>query len=222
MVLDTSAPRALKVVLLGEDALAREGLAGRLAATGQVTVLAQQSTGAGKQGWRQAGHDAVVWDVGSQEGEDVSLLRTAPPAVPWVTLVADAATGAEANHAGAQGVLYRDASSAALLAVLNAVSLGFSVVPRDVMEEVRAERPHHPEGGLGPEEGAPLVEQLTPREHEVLALLVDGLSNKGIGARLGISEHTAKFHVTAVMQKLGVQRRTEVVARAARLGWVVL
>ena len=65
-------------------------------------------------------------------------------------------------------------------------------------------------------------EALTPREREVLALLAEGLSNKAIADRLAISEHTAKFHVNAVLAKLGVQRRTEAVVRAARMGLVTL
>jgi DNA-binding CsgD family transcriptional regulator len=68
----------------------------------------------------------------------------------------------------------------------------------------------------------PLVEPLTPREGEVLALLVEGLSNRAIAARLGISEHTAKFHVGAVLGKLGAESRAEAVTLAARLGLVVL
>ena len=66
------------------------------------------------------------------------------------------------------------------------------------------------------------VEPLTPREVEVLQLLSQGLSNKLIGARLGISEHTAKFHVNAISGKLGAQGRTDAVVRAARLGLLLL
>jgi DNA-binding NarL/FixJ family response regulator len=62
----------------------------------------------------------------------------------------------------------------------------------------------------------------TPREQEVLGLLSQGLPNRAIAERLGISRHTVKFHVNALLQKLGVQRRTEAVVRAARLGLVVL
>jgi DNA-binding CsgD family transcriptional regulator len=67
---------------------------------------------------------------------------------------------------------------------------------------------------------ADLVEPLTPREREVLDLLVQGLTNRLIGERLGISEHTAKFHVNAILGKLGVESRTEAVAEAARRGLV--
>ena len=66
------------------------------------------------------------------------------------------------------------------------------------------------------------MSSLTPREVEVLALLATGLPNKLIAHHLGISEHTAKFHVTAVMAKLGAQSRTDAVIRAARQGMVSL
>jgi two-component system nitrate/nitrite response regulator NarL len=65
-------------------------------------------------------------------------------------------------------------------------------------------------------------EPLTPREREVLALLGEGLANKAIAARLGISEHTAKFHVNAIFGKLGVESRAEAIVQAARMGLVVL
>jgi len=67
-----------------------------------------------------------------------------------------------------------------------------------------------------------LVEPLTPREMEVLQLVAAGLTNRRIGERLGISEHTAKFHVNAILGKLGAQSRGEAVAQAARLGLVLL
>jgi len=57
----------------------------------------------------------------------------------------------------------------------------------------------------------PLPESLTPREVEVLRALADGLGNKEIGERLGISEHTVKFHVSSVMGKLGATSRTQAV-----------
>ena len=67
-----------------------------------------------------------------------------------------------------------------------------------------------------------LVEPLTPRETDVLQLLAEGLSNKGIAARLGISDQTVKFHVAAISGKLGAANRTEAVRLAVRLGLVAL
>ena len=67
-----------------------------------------------------------------------------------------------------------------------------------------------------------LVEQLTPREHEVLMLVADGLRNRDVAARLGITEHTVKFHLAAIFGKLGVSSRTCAVRRALQLGLIAL
>ncbi|MCC7125601.1 MAG: helix-turn-helix transcriptional regulator [Acidobacteria bacterium] len=65
-----------------------------------------------------------------------------------------------------------------------------------------------------------LIEGLTPREHEVLTLVADGLHNREIAQRLGVSEHTVKFHLGAVFGKLGVSTRTEAVRRGLQLGLI--
>jgi len=66
------------------------------------------------------------------------------------------------------------------------------------------------------------VESLTPREREVLSLLGSGLGNRDIANRLAISEHTVKFHLSAIFGKLGAATRTDVVRRALRLGLIDL
>jgi DNA-binding NarL/FixJ family response regulator len=66
------------------------------------------------------------------------------------------------------------------------------------------------------------TEPLTAREREVLALLAEGLSNKGIATTLGISDQTVKFHVAAIIGKLGARNRTDAVRRAVRRGLVVI
>lgn len=72
----------------------------------------------------------------------------------------------------------------------------------------------------GPLDSPRLIEPLTPREHEVLVLVADGLRNREIARRLGISEHTVKFHLAAIFGKLGGSSRTEVVRKALRLGLI--
>ncbi len=66
------------------------------------------------------------------------------------------------------------------------------------------------------------VEALTPREHEVLVLLADGVGNREIASALGISEHTVKFHLSAIFGKLGATTRTDAVRRALRAGLIDL
>ncbi len=67
-----------------------------------------------------------------------------------------------------------------------------------------------------------IIEPLTPRELDVLELVGEGHSNKAIAGRLGISEHTVKFHVNAILGKLGAGSRTDAVVRATRLGLILL
>ena len=70
--------------------------------------------------------------------------------------------------------------------------------------------------------GEPGIESLTAREHEVLALLAEGLPNKAIAHALGISDQTVKFHVAAIIGKLGASNRTDAVRRAIRRGLVAI
>jgi len=72
------------------------------------------------------------------------------------------------------------------------------------------------------EDGSTTSAILTPREREVLALLAEGASNKTIARRLGISVHTAKFHVGSLLDKLDATGRTDAVTHAARLGVIEL
>jgi len=66
------------------------------------------------------------------------------------------------------------------------------------------------------------VEELTPREVEVLRLLADGLGNKEVALRLGISDHTVKFHISSILAKLGAGSRTEAVTLGIRRGLILL
>ena len=70
--------------------------------------------------------------------------------------------------------------------------------------------------------GVPRYSSITPRELDVLALMAEGASNKAIAKRLGISVHTAKFHVGSILDKLDATGRTDAVAHAARRGVIEL
>jgi two-component system nitrate/nitrite response regulator NarL len=114
-------------------------------------------------------------------------------------------------------IVSREASAAELQAATTAAAQGFTVLPATLSARLLPARAPAPEGGT--EE---TLEPLTPREREVLDLLAHGLSNRQIAERLGISEHTAKFHVAAVSGKLGAASRTEAVSRGVRRGLITL
>jgi DNA-binding NarL/FixJ family response regulator len=122
---------------------------------------------------------------------------------------------AEALSAGASAVISADISPAILAGALGATAAGMVVLSRDLVSSLL------PAGVDGDELFRP-IERLTPRESEVLQLLARGMTNAEIASRLGISEHTAKFHVGAVLGKLGARSRAEAVAVASRLGWITV
>lgn len=200
-----------RVLIVGEDSLARGGLAVLLAGAEGVQVAGQTAPGLQTTAALAAlSPDVVLWDLGlSPQGmpEGIGAL----PAV--VVLVADEEIAAEALAAGVRGILTREAGPVAIAAALRAVARGLVVLDDDFAAVLLRPR----------STSAPaLVEPLTARELEVLQLLSEGLSNKEIGSRLGISESTAKFHVNAIAGKLGANGRTDAVVRAARLGLFVL
>jgi DNA-binding NarL/FixJ family response regulator len=132
---------------------------------------------------------------------------------------ADAEGTIRALGAGARAALDRSASRNEIIAAIKAVATGLTVVPSDVLATLLHEAPLADD--LLKENGALRV-RWTRRELEVLAAMADGASNKAIARRLGISFHTAKFHVAAILAKLDADSRTEAVAKAAQLGLVML
>lgn len=118
------------------------------------------------------------------------------------------------------GALQRDATGEEIVAAIAAAAGGLIALDRRLAGDLLAtpERPQAP----APERLADAEEALTAREREVLQLLAEGLPNKLIAAQLHISEHTAKFHVSAIMLKLGAASRTEAVTQAARRGLLIL
>ena len=118
-------------------------------------------------------------------------------------------------RSGVRGLLRRDVDSGRLSSALQAVWHDLTVIDPILALELQQIDP-----SVMPSEE--LLEELTPRELEVLQLVSEGLANKVIARNLGISEHTVKFHVNAILGKLGAQSRTEAVVRATRAGLISL
>jgi DNA-binding NarL/FixJ family response regulator len=134
--------------------------------------------------------------------------------VAAIALVTNGAGVEAALRAGARAVLLRPPDRAELIAAIQAVAAGLSVLPASLLDDMLRL------GGV--DRAASNTEALTPRELEVLALIAAGASNKLIARRLAISVHTAKFHVAGVLEKLGAHSRAEAVAIGARAGLVLL
>lgn len=126
---------------------------------------------------------------------------------PVLLLTADTAALNERVH----GLLPAETSETELAAGVEAVAAGLLVMHPQFASQASLRH-----GGVQ------LAEPLTGREQEVLSLLAEGVANKEIAWRLKISEHTVKFHVASVLDKLNAQSRTEAVSRGIRAGLIVV
>ena len=210
----------LRVLIVADNLLARAGLAALLAEQSSFMVVGQVAGGDmladDLDVYRP---DVLVWDFGwepkaAQErlADLIDDLDESSP--PVLVLLPDEERVAEVVpllRAATGGLLLRESDSDQLIAALGAIAEGLLV-----FDPLLAT---FPAGDSQPE---PPVDSLTPRELEVLQLLAEGLANKMIAQRLGISDHTVKFHVNAIMTKLNAQSRTEAVVSATRLGLIML
>jgi DNA-binding NarL/FixJ family response regulator len=192
----------IKVALLSDDPLLRAGLSSLLAQLGSIDVVERDRA------------EVALWDAGVDASKTLARLaelRTLP--MPVVAVVGDAAHVAPALAAGARGVVLRDQVGPGIHAALAAVRSGLTVMDTQLASSLVPNQPPREPKGRG---------ELTERERQVVQLLAEGLSNKLIADRLGISDHTAKFHVNGVMMKLGASTRTEAVVEAMRRGLIKL
>jgi DNA-binding NarL/FixJ family response regulator len=162
-------------------------------------------------------HDPVVVVLAAAPARLPSALETMSRVSrgPAVILLAEdprAAWTALARRAGVQAVLGRDAPPDQIAAAVDAVTAGLIALDPDAIRPAPLAT-----GSATGEEPA-----LTPREREVLAMMAEGLSNRMIARRLGISTYTVKFHVASILSKLRVRSRTEAVTLGVRSGLISL
>lgn len=203
----------IRLALASPSSLVRAGLVeGFGAADGFEVVLVAASWAAAREASFAAAQVAVV-DVGD---DDLVEVDSAPGDGPALVLLAPA----DDDRLGEWmidgcAVLPREASIAAIAAAIGAVAAGLVAMPPAFAAEAlrfervgerRAPRPTH--------------DALTPRERQVLLAMSHGLGNREIGGTLGISAHTAKFHVAQIIAKLQAQSRAHAVAKALRAGLV--
>ncbi len=210
----TSDATALRLLIVADDPLARAGLATILSDQPGCTISGQVPGGADLSAALDVYRpDVVVWDLGWDPALSLErLTELTEDGTPLVVLLPDETHSTDAWITGVHGLLLREVTAARLVGAVRAVAGGLVVIDPMLADVLRPSRDFPP---------SPLIEELTPRELEVLQLLVRGLSNKAIGFQLDISEHTVKFHVNAIMTKLSAQSRTEAAVRATQMGLVL-
>jgi DNA-binding NarL/FixJ family response regulator len=198
----------IKVLIVAENPLARMGLTALLANQPELSIVGQTTIGNNLAAELEVYNpNVIVWDWGWGATPEL------PVNVPVVALLKEASQAAEAWSAGVHGLLLGSTDPDSLSSALVAAAHGLAVMEPHLPRELAQLTPRQPD--------VP-AETLTAREMEVLQLLAEGLPNKIIANRLNITDHTVKFHVNAIMSKLGVQSRTEAVVRATKLGLIIL
>jgi DNA-binding NarL/FixJ family response regulator len=213
----------MRILLADDHTLFRDGVASLLGAWGHE-VVGQASDGEAAVALASSLHpDLVLRDV-SMPGiggmEATRRIAAGEPDVAIVMLTAseDVEDLFVAIKAGARGYLLKNLESVELRGMLDAVARGEAAITPAIAARILTElaRPEAPSAAARTQD----PDHLTDRELDVLRLVVAGLRNKEIAARLGISENTVKFHLRNILDKLHAQSRAEVVARAMREGLV--
>lgn len=219
-------PRQIKVLIVDDHAMVREGLRAMLSTEGVVVVGEAASGREGIEMTRQLSPDVVLMDVRMPEVSGLTaleIIKTDMPqtAVLMVTTYENPEYLMKAVIGGAAGYLLKSASRGELLDAIRTVADGGSLINRDVMRAVvsRLEQGRSLAGAVGDEARA-RFDALTEREVAILRLVVEGLSNRDIAEVLCLSSGTVKSHVEHIIQKLQVSDRTQAAVWAVRQGFV--
>ena len=216
---------SIRILLVDDQELVRTGLRLLLAAQPDIDVVGEAADGGAVVGAaRELSPDLILMDVRMPDVDGIEATRRLaateldpPPRVIVLTTFDLDEYVFGALRAGAAGFLLKDASRAQLLEAVRTVHSGDGLlspaITRRLIEYVAARAaPREPP--------AALLEELTPREREILVLVARGLSNAEIAARLVISEATVKSHVGAMLMKLALRDRVQAVVFAYEHGIV--
>jgi NarL family two-component system response regulator LiaR len=204
------------VLLVDEHTMVRRGLATFLNAFDDLALAGEAAGGrAALQLCAQVRPDVVLMDLVMPEMDGATATRAIRQQFPEVQVLAltsykDEALVQAALQAGAIGYLLKDVSAEELAQAIRAAHVGRSTLSPEAAQALIHAATQAPPPG----------HDLTARERMVLALMVEGINNTEIAARLTVSPSTIKSHVSNILSKLGVASRTEAVALAVRHGLI--
>jgi len=202
----------IRVMVVDDHAMVRRGLATFLKAFGDMTLAAEADSGeTAVRLCAEAAPDVVLMDMvmpGMNGPEAIRIIRQKFPHVQVIALTSfkQGDLVREALQAGAIGYLLKDISAEELAGAIRAAHKGRATLSPEATQSL-VETSHRP---------GDITVDLTDRERAVLALMVEGLNNTQIAARLVVSPSTVKSHVSSILAKLGVASRTEAVSLALR------
>lgn len=215
----------IRVLLVDDQALFREGLETLLSVQGDIRVVGGASNGEeALRAARKHQPDVILMDVRMPVLDGVEATRRLNQSQPECRVIVlttfdDDEYVFDALRAGAVGYLLKDVATAQLVEAIRAAARGESILGPSVTAKVIAEFTRV--SSLVPKKQMEeLVEPLSERELEILALIARGVSNKEIANRLFIAEGTVKNHVTHILGKLGVRDRTQAALKARELGLI--
>jgi NarL family two-component system response regulator LiaR len=217
-------PLPIRLLLVDDHELLRQGTAELLGRQPDLQIVGQAADG--RQAIdlaRQLMPDIVIMDIRMPEMSGLEATRRLRQELPGIrVLVLTAYDDADyvfpLLEAGAAGYLLKSAPVAHLIQAIRQVDAGETpldpAIAHLLVERLGETQSKQPPGAL--------YENLTVREHEVLARLAAGLSNRRIGQGLGISERTVQAHLTSIFGKMQVTSRTQAVTEAVKRGWITL
>jgi NarL family two-component system response regulator LiaR len=206
----------IRVMLVDDHTMVRRGLATFLMVYDDLQLAGEAESGeAAIQMCGEVLPDVILMDMVLPEMDGAAATRVIRQRYPNVQVIAltsfkDKDLIKNALEAGAIGYLLKDVTADELARAIRAAYMGRATLSPDVAQVIVLT------AGQGPEPGV----DLTEREREVLALMVEGLNNTQIAGRLSVSPSTIKSHVSNILSKLGVSSRTEAVTLALRHGLV--
>ena len=202
----------IRVLIVDDHAVVRKGLAAFLKAFHDLELVGEAGSGAeAVRRCQEGAADVVLMDLvmpGMDGAEATHAIRQACPRVQVIALTSfeEKELVQRALQAGAIGYLLKNVSAHELADAIRAAYVGRPTLAPEAAQALIHAATQPPAPG----------QDLTGREREVLALMVEGLNNPDIAERLVVSQSTVKFHVSSILSKLGVASRTEAVALAIK------